>query len=179
VASTEDDVVVRLRLKDVKQFIADVKAGKLAIDDLEKKVKKAGQTASRESGASGGFGKLASHFGFLEGSRRPAPSPSVRRHGRGRRVRGEVRGEPRAGLGRVGDHARTPRQGRARMVANLQKFAKDTPFEFGTSKQAQQLLAFGFAAKSVIPTLTAVGNAASGLNLGRRAWTGSSPPSGR
>jgi hypothetical protein len=49
VASTEDDVVVRLRLKDVKQFIADVKAGKLAIDDLEKKVKKAGQTASRES----------------------------------------------------------------------------------------------------------------------------------
>jgi hypothetical protein len=65
VASTEDDVVVRLRLKDVKQFIADVKSGKLAIDDLEKKIRKAGRTAARESSSSGGFGKLASHFGFL------------------------------------------------------------------------------------------------------------------
>jgi phage tail tape-measure protein len=54
------------------------------------------------------------------------------------------------------------------MVANLQKFAQTTPFELaGVEQSTQKLLAFGFSAKSIIPTLTAVGNAASGLNLGQ------------
>jgi hypothetical protein len=65
VASTEDDVVVRLRLKDVKQFIADVKSGKLAIDDLEKKIQKTGRTAARESGSSGGLGILHKTLGGI------------------------------------------------------------------------------------------------------------------
>lgn len=53
------------------------------------------------------------------------------------------------------------------MIKDLQEFAAHTPFEFNQVKGAtQKLLAFGFSAQSVIPTLTAVGNAASGLGLG-------------
>lgn len=52
------------------------------------------------------------------------------------------------------------------MLADLQKMAAATPFEFPDLQDgAKRMLAFGFAAKSVIPTLTAVGDAASGLGM--------------
>ena len=54
------------------------------------------------------------------------------------------------------------------MIANLQKFASETPFEMpGVRDAAQQLLAFGYDANEIIPTLTALGNAASGLGRGQ------------
>lgn len=54
------------------------------------------------------------------------------------------------------------------MIADLQKFAADTPFEMpGVRDAAQQLLAFGYDANEIIPTLTALGNAASGLGRGQ------------
>ena len=54
------------------------------------------------------------------------------------------------------------------MIAGLQKFAAETPFEMpGVRSAAQQLLAFGYDAEEIIPTLTALGNAASGLGRGQ------------
>ena len=54
------------------------------------------------------------------------------------------------------------------MIADLQKFAAETPFEMpGVRDAAQQLLAFGYDANEIIPTLTALGNAASGLGRGQ------------
>ena len=54
------------------------------------------------------------------------------------------------------------------MIADLQKFAAETPFEMpGVRRSAQQLLAFGYDAQEIIPTLTALGNAASGLGRGQ------------
>ena len=54
------------------------------------------------------------------------------------------------------------------MIGNLQKFAAETPFEMpGVRDAAQQLLAFGYDAQDIIPTLTALGNAASGLGRGQ------------
>ena len=47
--ASQDDVVVRLRLADVARFIADVKAGRLAIDDLEKKIRSVSRTAEAGS----------------------------------------------------------------------------------------------------------------------------------
>ena len=42
-----------------------------------------------------------------------------------------------------------------------------TPFEFSqVSQTAQKFIAFGFSAEQVIPTLTAVGDAAAGVGLG-------------
>lgn len=52
-------------------------------------------------------------------------------------------------------------------IGQMQDFAAKTPFEFPQVQAAsQKFLAFGWAAKDVIPTLTAVGNAASGLGIG-------------
>lgn len=50
------------------------------------------------------------------------------------------------------------------MLADLQKFAAETPFDVqGVTKAAQQLLAFGFNAKEIIPTLRTLGDTAAGL----------------
>jgi len=51
-----------------------------------------------------------------------------------------------------------------KMVKDLTDFAARTPFQMpGITKSAQQLLAYGFQAESIIPMLTSVGNAISGL----------------
>lgn len=49
-------------------------------------------------------------------------------------------------------------------LKDLQAFAASTPFEFpGLQQSAKKMLALGFSAEQVIPTLTNVGNAVSGL----------------
>lgn len=53
------------------------------------------------------------------------------------------------------------------MMKDLQKFAADTPFDVpGVVQAGQQLMAFGFTAKEIIPTLRTLGDAASGLGKG-------------
>lgn len=53
------------------------------------------------------------------------------------------------------------------MLQNLQKFAADTPFDVpGVVESAQQLMAFGFSAQEIIPTLRTLGDAAAGLGKG-------------
>lgn len=52
-------------------------------------------------------------------------------------------------------------------LAELSSFAAKTPFEFkGLEESSKLLLAFGFNAKEIIPTMTAVGNAIAGLGGG-------------
>lgn len=53
------------------------------------------------------------------------------------------------------------------MLADLETFAAKTPFEFEKLlPQSQQLKAFGFEAKRIIPMLTTIGDAVSGLGGG-------------
>lgn len=53
------------------------------------------------------------------------------------------------------------------MLQELKDFATATPFDVpGVVESAQQLVAFGFDAKSIIPTLTTLGDAAAGLGKG-------------
>lgn len=55
-------------------------------------------------------------------------------------------------------------------IADLQKFAAVTPFDFpGLKDAANQMLAMGFTSKDVLPTLTAVGDATAALGLGSEA----------
>jgi len=50
---------------------------------------------------------------------------------------------------------------------DLEKFAAKTPFEFTELRTAAtRMLAFGFSMEQVLPTLTAIGNAAAGLGMG-------------
>lgn len=54
------------------------------------------------------------------------------------------------------------------MLQDLQDFAAKTPFEFNdVAAASQKFLAFGFTAEQIIPTLTAVGDAAAGVGLGK------------
>ncbi|MBR6636775.1 MAG: tape measure protein [Phascolarctobacterium sp.] len=54
-------------------------------------------------------------------------------------------------------------KGRA-ILQDLQRFAAETPFDVpGVVQSAQQLMAFGFAADEIIPTLRILGDAAAGL----------------
>jgi tape measure domain-containing protein len=56
------------------------------------------------------------------------------------------------------------------MVSDLQRMAAETPLsEMGVSDAAKKMLAFGFAAESVIPMLTTVGDAATSLAGGGAA----------
>ena len=53
------------------------------------------------------------------------------------------------------------------MLRDLQQFAAETPFDVpGVVSAGQQLMAFGFKAEEIIPVLTNLGDAASGLGLG-------------
>ena len=55
----------------------------------------------------------------------------------------------------------------AQMLRDLQQFAAETPFDVpGVVSAGQQLMAFGFKAEEIIPMLTHLGDAASGLGLG-------------
>jgi tape measure domain-containing protein len=52
-------------------------------------------------------------------------------------------------------------------LLDLQDFANKTPFEFPELRDSsKRLLAFGFDVKRIIPMMTAIGNASSGLGLG-------------
>lgn len=53
------------------------------------------------------------------------------------------------------------------MLRDLQQFAAETPFDVpGVVSAGQQLMAFGFKAEEIIPMLTNLGDAASGLGMG-------------
>ena len=54
-----------------------------------------------------------------------------------------------------------------KMLRDLQEFAAKTPFDVpGVVETAQQLMAFGFSAEKIIPTLRTLGDAAAGLGKG-------------
>lgn len=54
-----------------------------------------------------------------------------------------------------------------KMLRDLQEFAAKTPFDVpGVVETAQQLMAFGFNAEKIIPTLRTLGDAAAGLGKG-------------
>lgn len=61
----------------------------------------------------------------------------------------------------------------ATFLKQLEDFAKSTPFQFeGLVQSSKQMLAFGFAAKDVIPNLTAVGDAIAAVGGGDEAIQG-------
>jgi tape measure domain-containing protein len=60
-----------------------------------------------------------------------------------------------------------------KMIADLRAFANVTPFQFqGLTVSAKQLMAVGFAADEIIPTLTSLGNVAATLGVGEAEIAG-------
>lgn len=159
--SSTDDVVIRLRLADVARFVADVKAGKLSIDELEKKIKSVGRTSKAESSEYGGLGL----WGATVGRVKYAVAGLALGLGAGAAALASfaVKSTARLEQVRIGFQQLLGSKGAAdTMISQLQDFAVKTPFNFqDVTTLTQKLIAFGAPAGQAIGDLTAIGNAVS------------------
>jgi len=159
--ASQDDVVVRLRLADVARFVADVKAGKLAVDDLEKKIRSVSRTAEAGSKEYGGLGLWGATVGRMKYA--VAGLALTVAAGAGALATFAVKSTASLEQVRIGFKQLLGSHGAAdQMIGNLQEFAKRTPFNFqDVTTLTQKLLAFGDPANQVLGTLTSIGNAVS------------------
>lgn len=159
--SSQDDVVVRLRLADVAKFIADVKAGRLAVDDLEKKIRSVSRTAEAGSKEYGGLGLWGATVGRMKYA--VAGLALTATAGAGALAMFAIKSTASLEQVKIGFKQLLGSQGAAdQMIGNLQDFAKRTPFNFqDVTQMTQKLLAFGDPANQVLGTLTSIGNAVS------------------
>lgn len=68
---------------------------------------------------------------------------------------------------RIGYETMLGKEGSDKFLSGLLDFAAKTPFEFNQlTGSGKKMLAYGFNADEIVPTLTAIGDAASGLGLG-------------
>jgi tape measure domain-containing protein len=168
--ANDDEVGVKLSLKGRKQFSSEADRAAKDIDKISKSADRANRSSRNMSG---GVKSLRSQLGGIA-----AGGAFVAKTVGGI---GAVFGGAAAGAGLFGlktasslEQAQigfTTMLGSAEkaqtFIAQMTDFAKKTPFEFtDVQTAASQLLAFGFASKDVLPTLTAVGDAAAGLGTG-------------
>jgi tape measure domain-containing protein len=166
----DDEVGVKLSLKGRKQFSSEADRAAKDIDKISKSADRANRSSRNMSG---GVKSLRPQLGGIA-----AGGAFVAKTVGGI---GAVFGGAAAGIGLFGlktasslEQAQigfTTMLGSAEkaqsFIAQMTDFAKKTPFEFtDVQTAASQLLAFGFASKDVLPTLTAVGDAAAGLGTG-------------
>lgn len=160
---SDDEVVVRLRLKDVQKFVQDAKSGKRSIEDLEKQVKKTGSTARRESSESGGLGLYSAAVGRLK----YAVAGLALSLGAGAGAFGMFAVKASASLEQTEIGFKTllgSKSAADKMIGDLQAFAAATPFQLtDLEKFTQRLLGMKLQAEQVIPTLTSIGDAVSSM----------------
>jgi tape measure domain-containing protein len=168
--ANDEEVGVRLDLKNRKRFSSEADRAAKDIDKIGKSAERANRSSRNMSG---GVKSLSSQLGGIA-----AGGAFIAKTIGGI---GAVFGGAAAGAGLFGlktasslEQAQigfTTMLGSAEkaqsFIAEMTAFAKKTPFEFtDVQTAASQLLAFGFASKDVLPTLTAVGDAAAGLGTG-------------
>ena len=160
-ASSQDDVVLRLKVKDVASFIADVKAGRIAVADLERKIHSVDSTARKGSQEYGGLNL----WGATVGRMKYAAAGLALAAGSAALGIGAFAIKATANLEQVEIGFKTllhSQDAADQMIKKLQDFAINTPFQMtDLEKQTQMLLGFGMAADQVIPSLTAMGDAVS------------------
>jgi tape measure domain-containing protein len=159
----EDEVGARVTLKDKEKFRADVRESSREVESLGKKAETAGNRAKTSSY---GFSSMATGIGKIKS----AAALGV------------------VGLGAVAGAAVTmgvktvaanqnaqiafstmlgSGQKASAFLKDLQEFAAKTPFEFPELQTAaSSLISAGIEAKNVIPIMTSLGNATSGMGTG-------------
>ncbi|MGG1600951.1 tape measure protein [Paenibacillus naphthalenovorans] len=180
------DLVARLRIKD-EGFERTMKRAANATSMLEKTVGQSNNAIdrmTRVAGSAGGaFSRLSSAAGTaMTRVRSSIISTSTTVAGLGAAVAGAAASwaafsTTRSGLRLSSDAEQTAiafetmlgsAEKSQKFLANLKDFAENTPFDLPQLINAsRRLVGFGFAAESVIPMLTSVGDAASGLGAGR------------
>ncbi|MBD0327839.1 MAG: hypothetical protein ICV68_15500, partial [Pyrinomonadaceae bacterium] len=177
-ADRDENVDVSLNAKNVPAFQRAMKRAKEAIENVGKSAKK----SQRESNtAARATSRLVAGFASLSGR-----SISMGITTTTRAIGGMTKGLTVAsgasaffGLKLAGSMEQTEiafttmmgSADAARAKLNeLQDFASNSPFSFeGLTAASRRLLAVGFTSDQIIPTLTAVGDAASALNGGEEA----------
>ena len=170
--STTDDVVVRLRLADIAKFVADVKAGTLSIDGLERKIKSAGTVAKAQSTEYGGLGL----WGATVGRVKYAVAGLALTLGAGVGALGAfaVKSVATFEQANIGFKSLLGSQDAAtKMINDLEEFNKKSPFELPDIEGfAQSLLAAEAPADRIVSILTAMGDAAAEFGGGAAAMGG-------
>lgn len=156
-AQTISDIVARLTLRDVRKFQTDAERARFALHQLDRQ-----GTALRTSMVSAAKGMAS--FGMTAATTLVASvgigAAAVTGFGikmAGSLEQTQIAFETMTGSAQVGQQT----------IKDLQKFARETPFQFqDLVGQTQRLLAYGFALEDIIPMLTNMGDAAAGLSLG-------------
>lgn len=153
------DLVAKLRLQD--DFSSKIKRAEGSVKSMDRAVKAAGTSisglGSKVTSVVAKFGGLATAIGGIV-----ATAGLVELSKQALKLSSDAEQAQIAFTTMLGSADKAQK-----FIAQLTKFAADTPFELPQLRTAsKRLLAFGFAADQVLPMLTAVGNAASGLGLG-------------
>lgn len=169
--SNQEEIVVKLSLKDNKIFAADARMAAASVRDIGVAADEA-NLASRKS--AGGLGMLSGAAGGLA----TAAKYSVYATGAlalgltGATTAATFFGLKAASGFEQAQIAFTTMLGSSdkatAFMSQLKNFAATTPFDFADLvPDAQRLMAFGFQSDQVLSTLTAIGDAASGLDAGK------------
>lgn len=171
-SSSTDDVVVRLRLADVARFIRDVRSGRLAIDELEARIRRAGSTARSESGEYGGLGLWGATIGRMKYA--VAGLSLTLLAGVGAAAKFAI--SSTAGLEQIEIGFKTllgSSSAADAMIDKLRAFNKETPFELKDLLGfTQSLLAAGVSGQQVVPVLTSIGDAVAAFGGGKDQMEG-------
>ena len=151
--STQDDVVIRLRLADVMKFVADSKTATMSTEKLEKEILKLGVVSKKESSNYGGLGLWGATVGRMKYAVAGLALATV----------GAAAGIAKFAVTSIAQYQQVEvaytnmlgsRSAADAQIKSLQNFANFTPFQFygdtGIAKMAQQLEAVGIQASRLV-----------------------------
>ena len=167
--SSQDDVVIRLRLADVAKFVADGKAATMTTSEIERGIRKLGVTGKAESHEYGGLGLWGATVGRLKyavaGLVLSLGAGAVAVAKFGLTAVAQYQQIKIAFTNMLGSSAAADKQ-----IKMLRDFADVTPFEFGgengIARMAQQLEQAGVAGDRLVGPngiLTAIGDATAAI----------------
>lgn len=152
-AAGESQVLVRLRMLGASQFSSDAKGASKGLDSIDKSAK---GVSTRFSGLKGAFGTAAV---FAKRAAFGAGAAGVAAGVMGVKYNAALEQSTTAFKGLLGSQSKAEA-----MMARIQAFAAKTPFEQAQlTDAAQRWLGVGNSAKSVIPSMRAVGDAVAGV----------------
>ncbi len=173
----EDEIGIKISIKDAVKAVGEIKAVERAIGGIRKAV----NLSSKDLAAHSATG--LSTFASLTGAIRSTTSTLAQYSATAGAV-GLAAGTAVVGVGvktaagleqtNVALKQLMGSQAKATEFTNqIQDFAERTPFQFtDTVRNAQQMIAKGFAPGETLDALEAIGNAASGLNAGQEGVDG-------
>lgn len=169
----EETVGIRIKIRDAARAISEMKAVEAGIDRIRRAVKTStGDFKAMSTQGLGTFSALGRGVQTL--------TSQVANYSRYASVAGgaaiAMGVKTASGVEQANVSFKTllgSQEAASAKIKELQKFAQDTPFDFtNLVENSRSLLGRGFGADEIIPTMTAIGNAAAAMGGGEKAVTG-------